>query len=786
MAFSARSEEPPEGIPRGYKIIEGDIIVPDAPTESTYASNLWPNGIVPYEFDPAVTPVNQSRSLAAMAEWVACANVLFIPRTTETSYVYIQNSNQNSSSVGRVGGKQILNMFNWSYKYIIAHELGHALGLWHEQSRIDRDTYVQINYENIEPGKEHNFNIHVTSGNFGPYDFDSVMHYGQYDFSTNGNPTITVLSPYEIWQNLIGQRSHLSVGDCDGMAFLYNSPTIHVPADQPTIQAAIDAAPSGFNNEIIVAPGTYNEVINFNGKAVTVRSTDPIDPAVVAATIIDGTGLADSVVKCVSGEGIDTILDGFTITGGNTTNGGGMQNLNADPKVMNCTFTVNNAASGGGMHNTNANPTVTQCAFDNNNATTGAGIYNDASSPTITNVDFTSNAATTTGGGMYNTNSNPTLAAVSFTTNSAADGAGMANVNSNPFLNTCPFSNNTATANGGAMLNDDSDPNLLTCDITGNAAVDGAGIYNTNASNPTLTQCKIIANTATNNAGAMLNLAGSPILINCILNGNTAANDAGAMLNDNASPTITQTVFSGNSAANGGAVTNKTGGTPTWINCTFSKNTAAFAGGAMHNTAANPAMTNSIFWDNTDAGGHNESAQIHVAGGAPVVNHCDVQGGWTATPGFNNINTDPLFNNPLGPDTTVGTADDDVHIYAGSQCANAGDNSVVTELTDFDGNTRIFNSIVDLGPFESFTVPADRDHDGDVDGVDFSVFASCYNKAGNPPRTLGCDIDDQVVFDADADNDIDGIDFSIFAACFNGAGKPPRTAAGGQFQCQQN
>jgi hypothetical protein len=71
-------------------------------------------------------------------------------------------------------------------------------------------------------------------------------------------------------------------------------------------------------------------------------------------------------------------------------------------------------------------------------------------------------------------------------------------------------------------------------------------------------------------------------------------------------------------------------------------------------------------------------------------------------------------------------------------------------------------------------VAQDRDKDGDVDGVDFSVFASCFNKAGNPPRTLGCTAADGSAFDQDGDGDVDGVDFAKFASCFNKAGNPPR------------
>ena len=94
---------------------------------------------------------------------------------------------------------------------------------------------------------------------------------------------------------------------------------MHVyPGD--SIQAAINAALKG--DVIIVHEGTYNERINFGGRAVTVRSTDPNDPAVVAATIVEwGQG---SVVNFTSGEKTDTVLSGLTIRNGKAANGGGI------------------------------------------------------------------------------------------------------------------------------------------------------------------------------------------------------------------------------------------------------------------------------------------------------------------------------------------------------------------------------------------------------------------------------------------------------------------------------
>ena len=147
-----------------------------------------------------------------------------------------------------------------------------------------------------------------------------------------------------------------------------NAVIINVPGDQPTIQAGIDAAMNG--DEIVVAPGTYFESIDFLGKPITVRSTDPTDPMVVVNTVIDGTGNFH-VVQCVSGEGPNTVLDGFTLTGGNANGdfpddrGGGMYNDGSSPTVINCSFNGNSAEYGGGMSNRGSTnsftcPTVTE------------------------------------------------------------------------------------------------------------------------------------------------------------------------------------------------------------------------------------------------------------------------------------------------------------------------------------------------------------------------------------------------------------------------------------------
>ncbi|KAJ8322055.1 hypothetical protein KUTeg_000526 [Tegillarca granosa] len=126
------------------------------------------------------------------------------------------------SSIGRDGGEQVLVLGdNCFYKGVIIHELNHAAGFFHEQSRFDRDKYVQVNWENVQDGKQDDFakqSPTILSLLGTTYDYGSIMHYGAKTFSKNGNP---VLTPRYDPHGLMGQRNGFSKLDIWKLNYMY-------------------------------------------------------------------------------------------------------------------------------------------------------------------------------------------------------------------------------------------------------------------------------------------------------------------------------------------------------------------------------------------------------------------------------------------------------------------------------------------------------------------------------------------------------------------------------------
>ncbi|MHC4767042.1 MAG: right-handed parallel beta-helix repeat-containing protein, partial [Planctomycetota bacterium] len=380
-----------------------------------------------------------------------------------------------------------------------------------------------------------------------------------------------------------------------------------------TIADAI--ADANWGDVIMVAPGTYNEAVNFQGKALTLMSSG--GPEV---TTLDGSGLLQSVVTCADGEDGPTGLSGFTVAHGATdSNGGGMYIRNADPVVFNCIFEDNQAASGGGVYAEDSDAMFSQCAIRLNDATSGGGMGVLQAAPVLTDCVFSDNTANT-GGGMFVVQASPTVTDCTFTGNSII-----------------------GYGNGGGMCN--------------------------HSSSPTVTGCTFRGNSATQFGGGMYSELGSPVVTNCAFGANEANWGGGMAYWEVAGSMVTNCAFTGNDAGLGGAMYNYDSD-PTVTNCTLSANTASEGGGMCNGTASSPTVANCVFWGNTPDEIHDDT------GAATWVGHSDVQGGWPGA-GVNNINADPLFINELGPDGTPGTGDENLRVYPGSPCIDDGDNASV-------------------------------------------------------------------------------------------------------------
>jgi len=386
-----------------------------------------------------------------------------------------------------------------------------------------------------------------------------------------------------------------------------------------------------------------------------------------AAELLEEPSRQDNSYHVVKGSGTDetAVLDGFTITAGNSKReywvayyGGGVYVLDGGPRLVNCRLHCNMAAQGGGLHigsggvqlvgctfsknaalhgggmlNGGRQTTLTDCAFIENyadtsggatictdatftrcsfvrnraGASTGGAINNDCSAPKLENCTFIENTAPYAGGALYNYEGDLVITYCKFIGNRSERGGGIFQGDTDTVLTGCEFVGNEAVTGGGISNQGYSDPTLTDCTFTDNSAEQGGGFYNTTGSAPTLMGCVFTGNQATEGGGAVgsyNNYLYGPVLVDCLFSENMAR-DGGAIYNDDSNTTVRNCTFSGNSAGyEGGGFYNLTG-SPVLRDCVFMGNRAAQDGGGMQNDDGSPRLENCLFSNNLagDEGG---------------------------------------------------------------------------------------------------------------------------------------------------------------------------------------
>lgn len=253
---------------------------------------------------------------------------------------------------------------------------------------------------------------------------------------------------------------------------------IRVPADQPTLAAAIAAATAG--DTVLVASGTYsgadNRDLDFAGKDLVLRSE-----AGAEATIID-CAEAGRAMRFHTGETNAAVVDGFTILNGKMVGfdraswGGAIACDESAPTIMRCIFDSNTASIGGGLallSTTGAAPAVTGCIFTENSASQqGAGVVCDGVQATFSGSSFTGNTGLVQGGAVMciGTDTGVTLDGCTLTGNFAGSGGGVLVQDAQVTLNDCVLANNTATSSGGGLIaSNEASATLNRCLCYGNS-----------------------------------------------------------------------------------------------------------------------------------------------------------------------------------------------------------------------------------------------------------------------------------------------------------------------------
>ncbi len=674
--------------------------------------------------------------------------------------------------------------------YTFAHELGHLMGLMHDQenSGVDRTIVLPYAYGYRNPSATWRTIMAYTPGTRIPYFSNpDVIYDGEPTGIPAGQPNSAnavlclnnmacTVANYRASRdcngNSINDEADIAFGisqdqnsngipdECerrlyvnaqapaggDGLSWATALQTIN---DPEVFTAACDCS---FLTEVWVAAGTYtpgapggsrDSVFRIDGSLTWYGGfagweSSPAERDIAAnPTILSGDLNGDDQPGFLNREdnvhtvvmfGLYTapVIDGFIIEGGYSP-----------------------VTNGAGLEVCRAHPVIRNCIVRDNYANYGGGIYaNPDCAVTLENTTFTGNHALANGGAVHRS------------------GGGSIEVKQ------CDFLQNTAGGNSGAVRVDGVDAVFTNCTwVSNDSELHGGGLNIVNGS-ASLENCVFETNIAGNGAGAINCHASELSIANCRFSGNrseSTSNGGAVTFYHAVEPTVTNSVFVGNRADYGGAIWNYDSDTMI-TNCTIVDNYASGSGGGVYSSnESHPALANCILWGNIVWGLPVEACQVADDNGATTVVHSCIQGLGVFT-GNNNIGNNPLFvQNPSKGGFTAGAGKDsaygDLRLQAASPCIDTGLNAAATGDVDLDGGLRIMDgnndqlAIVDMGAYE-YPAAGDLDADGDVDIDDFKVWVQCLT-GPETSMVAGCSRADM-----NGDSDVDLEDFGFFQAMF--------------------
>ena len=256
----------------------------------TFSSNeysswyhFWPNRTVYYKFAPSSPTYLLSTALSAMNELSDSTGVRFVEATSSVlDYVLFKSATRNASYVGKLGGEQEIELFNYSMKYKVMHEIMHALGFFHEHERVDRFSFIEIKTNNIWESAQYNFSDLTEPSYYdvGSFNFESIMLYG----SMTSDASIAIDTSLPIITKLDGStyeenRSYLSAGDVETIKNIYGPP-FH------RLEEEIDVWDDHVSGIEEVYDGFHEWYLRFyEDEACTIPTTIPLSRRVMIETV---------------------------------------------------------------------------------------------------------------------------------------------------------------------------------------------------------------------------------------------------------------------------------------------------------------------------------------------------------------------------------------------------------------------------------------------------------------------------------------------------------------------